>query len=262
MGVSLEKSFAKRRLQKSPEVSSTATFLTVGRNNRVRYCPPPKHGQTKTRPGFNQPRLLPSQWPTQQSPSRAIAHGSRAGPCRAGSPRRGAASGSPSHRTAFPSEARAGAGRVREHQTSGRTGGGSVAEAGGRRRDAAPWALQHPLRAGPGPTARACRGRGLGRRREQLERPRLPRAVSRLRSVWDPRRRWRNKHQRRGSQKRLPSPLHDVQGRGGQEAGGPRGGGEPREGEQLRAWGVWTRRDGLVLRALDTAGARSVPARE
>lgn len=259
--MSLEKSFPKRRLQKSPEVSSIATFLTVGRNNRVRYCPPPKHGQTERPPEFNQRRLLPSQWPTHQSPSRAICV-RVAEPCRAGSPRRGAASGSPSHRTAFPSEARAGAGRVREHQTSGRTRGGSVAEAGGRRRDAAPWALQHPLRAGPGPTARAGRGRGLGWRREQLGRPGLPRAVSWLRSVRHPRRRWRNKHQRLGSQKRLPSPLRDVQGRGGQEAGGPRGGGEPREGEQLRAWGAWTRRDGLVPRALDTAGARLVPARK
>lgn len=116
------------------------------------------------------------------------------------------------------------------HQTSGRARGGTVAEAGARRRHAAPRALQHPLRAGPGPAARAGRGRGLWRRRELLGPPGFPRATSRAPAVRNPRPHY---CQRRGRQLRLPIPLHDVQGRGGQETGGPCGRGEPREGKQL-----------------------------
>uniref|UniRef100_A0A8C0MHY2 ribose-5-phosphate isomerase n=1 Tax=Canis lupus familiaris TaxID=9615 RepID=A0A8C0MHY2_CANLF len=120
------------------------------------------------------------------------------------------------------------------HPTSGRAGGGTAAEAGARRRDAAPRALQHPLRAGPGPAARAGRGCGLWRRREQLGRPGFARAASWARAVRDPCRHRQHRNLRRRRQQRLPGPLYDVQGRGGQEAGGARGGGEPREAERVK----------------------------
>ena len=99
-----------------------------------------------------------------------------------------------SHRTTCPSKFCAGTGRLRNYQTSGRTRGGTVAGARTGRRDAAPGALQHPVRAGPGPAARAGRGRGLGRRREQLGSPWLPRAAARVRAVGDSRRCGSNKH--------------------------------------------------------------------
>lgn len=123
-------------------------------------------------------------------------------------------------------------------QISGGAGGGTSAEAGARCRDAAPRALQHPLRAGLGPAAREGRGRGLWRRREQLGPPGFPRAAAGACTVRDPWRCWQHKHQLRGLQQHLPGPLHDVQSRGGQEAGGPRGRGEPREGEHLGTWGA------------------------
>lgn len=125
------------------------------------------------------------------------------------------ASGYGSHRTTFPRTPRAALGPGRANQTSRRTPGGPLADAGSWHQGAAPLPWD-PLRAGPGTTARRS-GRGLRRSWESWASRAAPCSLW-VRAVGT-----RGARAEQGPAAWKPTassrPLHDVRGRGARGRG-------------------------------------------